>query len=55
MFSIVSNLQAHYHSKLDPQKVDQHKGITAPTLREQSVAKPGTPLLNILVEKLSMT
>ena len=26
LFSIMSNLQNHYHFKLDFQKVDQHKG-----------------------------
>ena len=25
-FSIISNLQTHYHVKLDFQKVDQHTG-----------------------------
>ena len=25
-FSIMSNVQTHYHFKLDLQKVDQHKG-----------------------------
>ena len=26
MFSLLSNLQTHYHFKLDFQKVDQHTG-----------------------------
>ena len=44
----MSNLQIHYHFKLDFQKVDQHTGgklLINDTKRRkgQSVAKPGTP------------
>ena len=53
------NLQTHYHFKLNFQKVDQHTGgewlIHGTKPQGQSVAKPGTPLLNILVENLNMT
>ena len=49
LFSIMSNLQTHYHFKLDFQKVDQHTGgkwlIDGHQKPQgQSVAKPGTPL-----------
>ena len=54
----MSNLQSHYHFKLNFQKVDQHTGgkwlIPGTKHREEeSDAKPGTPL-NILVENLNM-
>ena len=49
LFSVVSNLQTHYHFKLDFQKVDQHEegkwSIPGKIPQEQSVAKSGTDLL----------
>ena len=46
LFSIMSNLQTHYHFKLDFQKVDQHTVgkwiIQTPEI--QSIANPGIPL-----------
>ena len=52
----MSNLQTYY-SKLDFQKVDQHTGVNPrhQTPQGQSVAKPGTPLQNILVGNVNMT
>ena len=48
LFSIVPNLQTHYHFKLDFQKVDQHTGgkwliHSTKHHKGQSVAKPQTP------------
>ena len=61
LISIMSNLQTHYHFKLDLKKVDLHtsavRQLVNPqhqTPQGQSVAKPGTPLWNILAENLNM-
>ena len=52
------NLQTHFHPKLDFQKVDQQtvgRWLIHRTKHEESIAKPGTPLQNILVENPNMT
>ena len=55
LFSIMSNLQTHYHFKLDFQKVDptKRKQMVNPrhqTPRGHSIANHGTPLLNTVRE-----
>ena len=56
----MSNLQTRYHFKLDFQKVNQHtwgKWLIYGTKHRkdrQSVAKPGTPLYDILVGNVNM-
>ena len=48
LFSIMSNLQTHYHFKLDFQKVDQHTGDKwihcTNQCKDNQVAKPGIHL-----------
>ena len=49
LFFIVSNLQTHYHFKLDVQKVDQHTGGKwlihgTKHRKDNQVSKPETPL-----------
>ena len=58
VFSIMTSSQTHYHFKLDFQEVYPQAGgqwLRNQTLEGQSVAKPGTPLYDILVENLNMT
>ena len=61
LFSIMPNLQTHYHFKLDfqNQNVDQHTGgkwlITAPKTTRTISCKDWNSLENILVEDLNMT
>ena len=54
-FAFMTNLQTYYHFKLDFQRVDQVVNPRHQTPQGQSVTKSGTPLLNILVENVSMT
>ena len=60
LFSVMSNLQTYYHFKLNFQKSGlTYRGqVVNPryqTPQGQSVAKPGTPLQNILVGNVNMT
>ena len=51
------NLQTYYHFMVDFQKVGRHTGgkWLIHGTKGQSVAKPGTPLQNILVGTVNMT
>ena len=56
LFSIMSNLQTHYHFKLDFQKVDHHTG--GEWLIHSTKHRKGNQLhslKNILEENLNMT
>ena len=48
----MSSLQTYYHFELDFQKVANPRHQTQ---QGQSVAKPGTPLKNILAGNVNMT
>ena len=57
-FSINSNLQTHYHSKLDFQKVDQHtwgKWLIHGTKHRKDDQNPELPCRNFIVENLNLT
>ena len=56
LFSIMSNLQTHYHFKLDLTKLAQHAGgkwlICGTKHCKDNQLPPGNPLQNILVGNL---
>ena len=60
LFSIMSNLHAHYHFKLDFQKVDRHTGgkwliLGGKHRMDDQLQSLKLPLCNILVDNLNMT